>query len=123
MKIRDKQLPVYLLIVVLPSCEVVHQSDPVAQLLAQGIQELVGVATARRAREGEELPPAGQSVGTAVRGLRGGRGALQADVGVGLHTALVVDLIHGGGERLLPGQGQAGFTVPWKGGQQSFGLV
>lgn len=87
-----------------------------AQLLAQGIQELVRVAAARRAGKGEELLPARQSIGIAVQGLRGGGGALQADVRVGLHAALVVDLVHGGGERLLPGQGQAGFTVTWKNG-------
>lgn len=46
--------------------------------------------------------------------LRRGRGAFQADIRVGVHAALVVDLVHGSGERLLPGQGQARFTVTFK---------
>lgn len=93
----------YLLIVVLPGYEVVHQSDPVAQLLAQSIQELVRVPAARRAGEGEQLLAAGQRIGAAVRVLRRSRWAFQANVRVGVHTALVVDLINGRGERLLPG--------------------
>lgn len=85
-----------------------------AQLLAQSIQELVGVPAARRAREGEQLLAAGQRVGAAVRVMRGVGGAFQADVGVGVHTALVVDLIHRSGERFLPGQGEARFTAACK---------
>lgn len=73
------------------------------QLLAQSIQELVRVPAARRAGEGEQLLAAGQRIGAAVRGLRGSWRAFQANVRVGVHTALVVDLIHGSGERLLPG--------------------
>lgn len=114
----------HLLIVVLPGYEVVHQCDPVAQLLAQSVQELVRVPAARRAREGEQLLAAGQRVGTAaVRVLRGGGGALQADVGVGVHAALVVDLIHGGRERLLPGQGQARFTATCDGGKSNMDAI
>ena len=45
----------HLFIVVLPRCEIIAQGDPVAQLLAQGVQELVGVAAARRAGESEQL--------------------------------------------------------------------
>lgn len=78
-----------------------------AQLLAQGVQELVGVPAAGRSREGEELLTAAQRVGTAVGGVRRAGGALQADVGVGVSAALVVDLVHWGGEGFLPGQGQA----------------
>lgn len=89
-----------------------------AQLLAQSVQELVCVPAARRAGESEQLLAAGQRAGTVIRGLRGGGGTFQADVGVGVHTALVVDLIHRRGERLLPGQGQAGFTVTCKEGNQ-----
>lgn len=101
----------HLLVVVLPGDEVVHQSDAMAQLLAQSVQELVRVPAARRAGEGEQLLAAGERVGTAVRVLRGRGGAFQADVGVGVHAALVVDLVHGGGEGLLPGQGQAGLPT------------
>lgn len=104
----------HLLVVVLPRYEVVHQSDPVAQLLAQSIQELVGVPAARRAREGEEFLTAGQRVGAGVRVLRGVGGAFQADVRVGVHAALVVDLIYRSGEGFLPGQGQAGLPVACK---------
>lgn len=89
-----------------------------AQLLAQGIQELVCVAAARWAGKGEQLPAAGQRVWTTVRVLRGGGGALQADVWIGVQAALVVDLIHGSGERLLPGQRQAGFTTSCKEGRR-----
>lgn len=78
-----------------------------AQLLAQGVQELVGVAAPRRAGESEQLLTAAQGVGTAVRELRGGRGALQADVRVRVHAALVSDLIHRSGEGLFPGERQA----------------
>ncbi len=108
----------HLLIVVLPRYEVIHQSDPVAQLLAQSVQELVCVPAARRAGEGEQFLAAGQRVGGAIRVLRGGGGAFQADIRVGVHTALVVDLIHRRGERLLPGQGQARFTVTCEEGNQ-----
>lgn len=97
----------HLLIVVLPRDEIIPQGDPVAQLLAQGVQELVGVAAARRAGESEQLLTPAQGVGTVVRELRGGRGAFQADVRVGLHTALVSDLVHRSGERLFPGERQA----------------
>lgn len=110
--------PPHLLIVVLPRHKVIHQSDPVAQLLAQGVQELVRVPAARWAGEGKQLLAAVQRVGAAVWELRGSRGALQADVGVWLHTALVVDLIHRSWERLLPGQGQARFTVTCAEGNQ-----
>lgn len=75
-----------------------------AQLLAQSVQELVCVPAARRAGEGEKLLAAGQRVGPAIRVLRGGRGAFQADVGVGVYAALVVDLVHRRRERLFPGQ-------------------
>lgn len=81
-----------------------------AELLAQSIQELVCVPAARRARKGEQLLAAGQRV-WAIRVLRGGGWTFQADVRVGVHAALVVDLIHGSWERLLPGEGQAGFTA------------
>lgn len=104
----------HLLIVVLPGYEVIHQSDPVAQLLAQSIEELVSVPAARWTGEGEQLLAAGQRVGATVRVLRGGWGAFQADVGVGVHTALVVDLIHRSGEGFFPGQGQARFTITCK---------
>lgn len=104
----------HLLIVVLRGYEVIPDSDPVAQLLAQSVQELVSVSAARRARKGEQLPAAIQSVGAAIRVLRGGRGAFQADIRVGIHAALVVDLVHRSGERFLPGQGQARFTVTCK---------
>lgn len=104
----------HLLIVVLPRYEVVHQSDPVAQLLTQSVQELVCVPAARRAGEGEQLLAAVQCVGTAIRVLRGGRRAFQADVRVRVHAALVVDLIHRSGERLFPGKGQAAFTATCK---------
>lgn len=77
-----------------------------AQLLAQCVQELVGVPAAGRSREGEQLLTAAQRVGAAVGGVRRAGGALQADVGVGVGAALVVDLVHRGGEGLLPGQGQ-----------------
>lgn len=97
----------HLLVVILAGCKVIHQGDPVAQLLAQGVQELVGVSAAGRSREGEQLLTAAQRVGTAVGGMRRAGGALQADVGVGVSAALVVDLVHRGGEGLLPGQGQA----------------
>lgn len=97
----------HLLVVVLPGCKVVHQGDPVAQLLAQGVQELVGVPAAGRPREGEQLLAAAQCVGAAVGGVRRAGGALQADVGVGVGTALVMDLVYRGGKGLLPGQGQA----------------
>lgn len=112
----EEGLP-HLLIVVLPRHKVVHQGDPVSQLLAQGVQELVGVSAPRWPGEGEQLLAARQGVGTHVRGLWGGRGALQADVRVGVHAALVLDLVHGGGERLLPGQRQAGLTVTCEGGR------
>lgn len=85
-----------------------------AQLLAQSIQELVSVSTAGRPGEGEQLLAAGQRVGAAIQVLRGGWGAFQADIGIGVHTALVVDLVHGSGERFLPGKGQARFTVTCK---------
>lgn len=97
----------HLLIVVLPRYEIIPQGDPVAQLLAQGVQELVGVAAARRAGESEQLLTVAQGVGTTVRELRGGRGAFQADVRVRVHAALVSDLIHWSGERLFPGERQA----------------
>lgn len=97
--------------------KVVHQRDPVAQLLAQGVQELVRVSAARWAGEGKQLFAAGQRVGTAVRGLRRGRGALQADIRVGVYAALVVDFIHRCGERLFPGQGQARFTITCREGR------
>lgn len=113
----------HLLIVVLPGYEVIHQSDPVAELLAQSVQEFVGVPAAGRAGEGEQLLATVQCVRPAVRVLRGGGGALQADVRVGVHAALVVDLIHGSGERLLPGQGQAGFTVTCEEGNQRWLLL
>lgn len=45
--------------------------------------------------------------------LRRGGGAFQADVRVGVHAALVLDLVDRGRKRLLPGQGEAGFTVPF----------
>lgn len=78
-----------------------------AQLLAQGVQELVSVAAARRPGEREQLLTAAQGVGSAVRELGGGRGALQADVRVRVHAALVSDLIDRSRERLLPGERQA----------------
>ena len=93
------------------------------ELLAQGVQELVGVPAAGRAREGEQLLAAVQCVGAAVQGLRGGGGALQADVGVGVHAALVVDLIHRSGEGLLPRQRQAGLTVSCEKGNQRWLLL
>lgn len=85
-----------------------------AQLLAQSIQELVSVPAARRAREGEEFLTAGQRVGAGVRVLRGVGGAFQADIRVGVHTALVVDLVYRSGEGFLPGQGQARLPVACK---------
>lgn len=85
-----------------------------AQLLAQSIEELVSVPAARWAGEGEQLLAAGQRVGVAIQVPGGGWGAFQADIGVGVHTALVVDLIHRSGEGLFPGQGQARFTITCK---------
>lgn len=97
----------HLLVVVLPVREIVPQGDPVAQLLAQSVQELVRVPAAGRAGESEQLLAAAEGVGTAVRELRGGRGAFQADVGVRVHAALVTDLVHRSGEGFLPGERQA----------------
>lgn len=101
----------HLLIVVLPRLEIIAQGDPVAQLLAQRVQEFVSVPAAKRARESEQLLASAQGVWSTVRELRGGWGAFQADIGVRVHAALVADLIHWSGERFLPGQGQAWFTV------------
>lgn len=56
----------HLLVVVLPGHEVIHQSDPVAQLLAQGVQELVCVSAAWRPGEGEQFFAVGQHVVAAV---------------------------------------------------------
>lgn len=78
----------HLLIVVLGREEVVHNGDPVAQLLAQGIQEAVRVPAAWRAGKGEELLPPGEGAERVVRVLGGERGAaVQADVGIGLGAA------------------------------------
>lgn len=107
-KLRLRSCDPHLLVVILPRCKVVHQGDPVAQLLTQSVQELVCVPAAGRSREGEQLLTTAQRVGAAtVGGVRRAGGALQADVGVGVSAALVMDLVHRGGEGLLPGKGQA----------------
>lgn len=94
----------HLLIVVLARHVVVRQRDPLAQLLAEGIEEFIGIPAAGRAGKGEQLLAAAQRAGAVL-----GRswGALQADVGIGVHATLVVDPVDVGWEGLLPGEGQA----------------
>lgn len=76
-----------LLIVVLSSFKIIHDIDTVAQLLAQSIQELVGVSAARWPGEGEKFPAVGQRAGGLIGRQRGGRGAVQTNVRIRLHTA------------------------------------
>lgn len=80
------RLDTNLLIVVL-SFKIIHDVDTVAQLLAQSIQELVGVSAARRPREREEFPAVGQWAEGLIRRQRRGRGAVQTNVRIGLHAA------------------------------------
>lgn len=78
----------HLLVVILGGEEIIHDGHTVSQLLAESIQEAVGVAAAWRPGEGEELLAPRQRaerVGPVLGGW--GRAAVQADVGIGLSAA------------------------------------
>lgn len=76
-----------LLIICFQGHEVIHIRARVAQLLIQGIQELVRVLAARRPREGEQLFPTGRRAGGIVLSLGGRWGAVQTNVRIKISTA------------------------------------
>lgn len=88
----------HLLIIILRAQEIIHDSDPGAQLLTQHIQEAVSIPASHGAGESEELPAARRAGRVRAGGTVGADGpgvwlwgrrpaAVQAGIGVGLRAA------------------------------------
>lgn len=98
----------HLLIVILGGEEIIHNGDTVSQLLAERVQEAVGVTAAWWPGEGEELLAPRQRaerVGPVLGGR--GRAAVQADIGIGLGAAWGLQAAVQAVVALLGGQGVA----------------